>query len=146
MMREWVKPMDEALGIHFDVLPRSLQEVAGLVGLEAVSALVRHYAGSRVRVPRRSRPDHPLAACLGWEAMRRFCHLFGGEVLEVPRADGVRRRLRDREIVQLYDGGTPVRLLAKTYGLTERRIYYILNTTETNARPSRSSGAAVPFR
>ncbi|MBF0192097.1 MAG: hypothetical protein HQL99_13300 [Magnetococcales bacterium] len=111
-------------------LPESLQEVAGVIGVDGAFDLVQEYGGTRIFVPRKMREHHKLVASLGMERARRLAHHFGGETLSVVRNAELLRRTRNRQIVESYNTGVGVRQLARDHALTERQIYSILGKVQ----------------
>lgn len=110
-------------------LPKSLVEVAEVIGLPATRKLVETHGGTRVFVPRRLKTQHKLANLLGFEKARRLSAHFGGESLNIARAASIHRAKRNVNIVRCYDAGRRVPSLAQEHGLTERQIYTILSKT-----------------
>lgn len=109
--------------------PRSLIELKEVIGTNGVVRLVEGFGGVRVFIPKQLRDGHRLVANLGQEVAGRLSRHFGGETLSIPRAVRTLRRMRNREIVEQYNAGIPVRRLAMTFRLTERQIYTILGAS-----------------
>lgn len=108
-------------------MPESLREIQETLGPDVAQRIKNRFAGIRVFIPKRLAPGHRLVQLLGEENARRLSHHFGGETLFIPRDAKAERTRRNREIIVRYDAGTPVRLLAQIYRLTERQIYAILS-------------------
>lgn len=117
------------LGLAQDELPASLREIQEMFGSDVAMSIKKRFAGIRLFIPKRLSPQHRLISLLGEENARRLSHHFGGETLFIPRDAKSERNRRNREIATRYDAGTPVRMLAQIYKLTERQIYAILKST-----------------
>lgn len=66
-----------------------------------------------------------IAECIGIDAFKKLVYLCGGSMLYVPKCDSLVKALRDRNIQNEFNGEN-YRLLARKYGLTERRVRDIL--------------------
>lgn len=116
--------LDESL------LPGILRDIAALIGLPGMLALVEHYGGVRLYVPVRFDPDHALVKVLGHGAAAKLIEQYGGlDHFDVPRAvraiDAVRNAAIRAEYGELSQGQ-----LARRYRLTERQIRNILAGAE----------------
>lgn len=109
----------------------AFQDVAGLIGQEAATRLMAVHGGKdQLKVPSRFVPHNRqvsfLMGIIGEEATRTLIREYGGDRLYVP--SGARKRMndRDREIIARYDGGAGVNDLARSFGLSARRVRGIL--------------------
>jgi hypothetical protein len=110
----------------FALLPQSLQTMAEIVGMSGVLALVRAFGGVRLYVPSRLPDDHILIELLGRPAAERLAAEYGGQPhFDIPRAEGLLRAVRNRQIQADRAAGLSVRELALKYRLTERAIHDI---------------------
>lgn len=124
--------MAEPMRAVYEVdLPPVLAAIRELIGTEATLRLVEHYGGLHVDVPRRFQDDHPLVRVLGHEAAAAFVQRFGGTRPYIASLKGPLRVMRNIEISRRYEGGAPVRHLAREHGLSERQIWNILKRPET---------------
>lgn len=119
--------MDQAHPLLESQLPESLQSVRDIIGLEKTLELVGHCGGTRVFIPRSMRETHRLAQLLGLRAARQLSHHFGGECLSIVRGAPAQREMRNRKIIDQYNKGEKVADIARSFALTERRIYTILS-------------------
>lgn len=83
-----------------DSLPKSLQEIADVIGAEKALHLAKnwrkHYSGSEnkkayrtyIYIPQRVRMEHPLVQILGFEDAEKMVRHFGGEGLMVASCSG----------------------------------------------------------
>lgn len=71
-----------------------------------------------------------LAEVVGMPNAQRLCNHFGGERLYIPNLASQYRQERNKNIVKKYNGGSTVRELMREYGLSDRRVWEILKTTD----------------
>ncbi|HJA77675.1 MAG TPA: hypothetical protein H9774_12600 [Candidatus Desulfovibrio gallistercoris] len=105
----------------------------------AFTRLLRHYGGQSLRIPRRLPPEeHALRRTLGTDCLRRLMATFGGTVIYVPRCRLLLAAVRRIRLVRQFSrhtaagasGCAAVRQLARQEGLSERRIWQILKTSD----------------
>ncbi|HIJ85227.1 MAG: Mor transcription activator domain protein [Magnetococcales bacterium] len=114
-------------------LPESLMEIRETIGLNNTLKLVTNYGGTRVFVPKRIHDQHRLVNVLGLKAANQLSRRFGGESLTLVRGASALRASRNKEIIEQYSKGVRVADLARTFALTERRIYTILSGVSDQA-------------
>jgi Mor family transcriptional regulator len=68
-----------------------------------------------------------IAEVAGVEAAVRISLALGGNVVYVPALGDLHRLARDERIRREFRGGKTVRALSRSFGLTERSIWRILN-------------------
>jgi hypothetical protein len=106
-------------------LPKSLQEIADVIGLAEAILLASRLGGARFTVPGRAAHDHPLTLAIGQESATILCDYYRGDSLVIPnKSKFIGRRndvIRDR-----FAQGAKVMDLALSFGLTERTVYRIL--------------------
>ncbi|MBF0422318.1 MAG: hypothetical protein HQL73_04935 [Magnetococcales bacterium] len=117
------------LGVRF---PDSLKAICDAIGLDDTIKLVSTLGGTRVFIPKHIGAGHRLVHLLGWKAARKLSLLFGGECLSVVRGAPALRAQRNKEIIAQYNRGVRVADLARSFALTERRIYTILARDDGN--------------
>lgn len=119
------------LPIETRYLPGVLKEVAALIGLPATLNLVRAYGGTRIYVPTRFDPDHPIVKLVGHEAAAKLIQTYGGwEHFDLPKADIAVKAARDNQIRRDRGLGATQAQLAVRYSLTERQIRNICGPEE----------------
>ncbi|WP_018169111.1 Mor transcription activator family protein [Thioalkalivibrio sp. ALMg9] len=108
----------------YDCLPPQAAELADIIGLPALQALVDTAGGTTVHVPQPQylRDDHRLVQALGWSAARQLAQHYQRERVVVPRCVDALRAARDEEVRALTEAGWSARHLALRYHLTERQI------------------------
>lgn len=119
-------------------LPGSLGEVVDAIGIDAALRLVEQLGGTRLYVPERMTPNHPVVALLGHKHAYTLASQFGGDQIILPRCVAAMRALRDTAIREQRSGGASTKTLALKHGLTERQIYAILAGGEEQASPQQS--------
>ena len=121
-------------------LPAQVLEIAQVVGMPAALRLVGELGGTTWEFARGANRNGQikvaaLADIIGDEAAQRLTMRLGGETIYIPRCVAALRRLRDLEIhrqfVQAVREGVGARVvvaeLARTYKLSDRRIWIILD-------------------
>lgn len=120
-------------------LPRSVQEIADVIGRERALYLIgqlprcsppstRTGKGGEQRVimyvptERRLKPDHILVRLLGWNDAVKLCRHFGGEILQPGNCQEIYRRFRDRHIVRMVADGIPAKMVAEWMQVTDRHV------------------------
>lgn len=119
-------------------LPRSVQEIADVIGRERALFLVgqlprfkRRDAGHPewsggeqviLYVPRTLKPDHQLVRILGWHDADRLVRAFGGELLKPGTCSTVYRPFRDGAILRMLADGLPPSMVASWFGVSERHV------------------------
>lgn len=111
-------------------LPGSLNDVIDAIGIDAALRLVEHLGGTRLYVPERMTPEHPIVALLEHKQAYALAEHFGGDQIILPRCVAAIRAMRDDTIRQQRNGGASTKALAIKHGLTERQIYAILAAGE----------------
>lgn len=103
----------------------TLGSLTALLGSETLAKLSARFGGRRVYVPARLTAAHELAIVLGLEAAQLLSTHYAGHTLAVPMPqDAAARRQR---VVEMDAGGSTRAAIAESVGLTERRVYQILN-------------------
>jgi hypothetical protein len=114
-------------------LPRSVREIAEVIGVETTMRLInqlptcatpsnRHHAIPILYVPKRLSPDHRLVQILGWHDANRLVQHFGGEILAPANCADVYKAIRNRYIRELLALGYKPDLVADLIGMTVRNV------------------------
>jgi hypothetical protein len=102
--------------------PPILCEIADHVGEPAALALVVHFGGMEMFVPRTAGPEHRFTQVLGAERAAVFCAAFGGDKIAVPTA----RTLRSAKMAIIdaltTDSALGTSALAHATGVTARHV------------------------
>lgn len=117
-------------------LPAQLRQMAVSCGIAAVMNFIRWRGNTRYYVPRSALPDsHELVLRLGRQAADWLVGNYGGETMMVPRAVGLLRDQRNREIWALKDQGKSAAEIALLCGLHERQVWRIFAERPSDERP-----------
>ena len=105
----------------------------------ALHRLLEHCGGLTLRIPRRFPSEgHLLRALLPEPVLRRLLGAYGGTCLYIPRCARLARQVRQRELLGAFSRHTAagtssnaeVRFLARRYGITDRRVWQLLNALQ----------------
>lgn len=124
--------------IDINILPGVLREMTDLIGLPATMQIVQRHGGTRLWVPalvETLAPDHKLVKLVGMAAARTLSEQYGGETLEIPKAERALRAIRDKAIREQWPAKSQSQL-ATEYNLTERQVRTILSSIEQPKWPT----------
>lgn len=111
-------------------LPESLRFMLDVIPLDAVLALVRHYGGTSLFVPRNITKESALAKVIGFENARRLVWHYQTERLYVSNAYRLHRymetRQRNEAIVKAYSDGVETKVIARAHHISDRSVYLIV--------------------
>jgi hypothetical protein len=128
-------------------LPRSVQEIADVVGEEKALFLIGKLprchtpgksgrswdSGKRVGaervvmyVPKRLDLDHQLVRILGYVNAQKLVDAFGGEIMCPATCASIYKPFRDEHIVRVIQEGVPVNMAADWFQVSERHIKNLL--------------------
>jgi len=110
----------------------NIDDVCAVIGYAATRKLVAWYAGMRLYVPLRDRPDHPLRVLLGLPAYNALVREWSGQHLRLPTVDEDRRLARDREIAGLLHQGVADAEIAERFSVTAERVGQIRRALTSN--------------
>lgn len=114
-----------------DNLPKSIQDIAGVVGMAAALSLVKH-CGGRPDLIVPLKPEGKLwarlVAWMGLEAAEKFQQHFLGERINVPKCAAAVRAARNQKIIDDYEAGANMHALVDRYDMTVRQLRTILNS------------------
>lgn len=111
----------------------------GLIGREALLALIGACGGLSIPIPKRFPPASGPLCNLEPSAQEALVRYAGGTELYIPRCAGALREQMYQQIRAEYDAGARVQDLARKYQFTERWIYEVLG------RPSRETAQGALF-
>lgn len=119
-------------------IPDSIRDYIELCGLEATMGLVAAFGGRQIVVPVgrvKGATRAALVRAMGVDAAELFMKRYGGEYLTVAKCAAALRDIRDRQIVDDFNGGMSAARLAEKYGMCERNIKYRLKRVPGDALP-----------
>lgn len=115
--------MDE----KYSHLPQGAIDLIEVIGEEDAFAIMRHYGGRRLYIPRRYSNERVLASVISDKGFRTLCYQWGGICLEhVPSIKRHEQMLRNRKIFQESESGLSLTNLSKKYNLSVRTIIQVL--------------------
>lgn len=143
-------------------LPRSVQEIADVIGRDAalflIGQLPRAYSSCHpsgqviLYVPKTLKPDHPLVSLMGWNAAHKLVRAFGGEILQPATCADVYRDFRDRSIQRLLREGHSAKTLGEWFGVCDRHVRNLARENpqegshDNHGQGSRLQGAETKLR
>lgn len=137
-------------------LPRSVQEIADVIGTEQALYLVgqmpRFRNASRgnlqpvMYVPTRSRlnPKHELVRILGWNDAQALVGAFGGEILQPANCAEIYRAFRDRSIVRMHADGMKPAAIAELMDVSDRHVRNLVREKPQVDQPAANDNTPHP--
>ena len=116
-------------------LPRTVREIADLIGLDATLKLVDRYGGIGFYCAANPTESHPLSLLVGFAEAHRLATKFRSEYVKVPRCHKLILRARNAEICAEFQAGETAGSLARRHGMTERNIWKILRQSRVQDDP-----------
>jgi len=123
-------------------LPRSVQEIADVIGYHKALRLVRQLppCGNRERrrnlyvpKPHNLKPNHKMVKLLGWDDAMALCQEHGGRTMQPAECSYLERAvMKDREILNWRDLGYEPREIAKKLDMSEKWVTAVLDADEMN--------------
>ncbi|MDF7776892.1 hypothetical protein P1X14_16665 [Sphingomonas sp. AOB5] len=101
-----------------------LDEIAQVIGQEAVDLLISRLGGSCTYIPRSLGVHSPIAVIIGAKRAAKLAEFFHGRVLDLPKAHHRRQRALETAL-DLPDGMT-LKDVALSFDYTERGLYKML--------------------
>jgi len=110
-------------------LPKSVQQIADVIGSDKALRLVRQLppCGKRARrrnlyIPKPERLDvnHRLVTLLGWDDALALCHALGGQAVQPALCRYMERAMTNRRILDLRDLGWTVAEIADELKMSEK--------------------------
>lgn len=114
--------------LHVDAaaLPPALRELSKTLGDSAAVRLVGLAGGSRLSVPKKASPEHPIATALGYELFSKLVNAYGGEHIDIPKGDAYLRELRHDQVRRCREQGLTFDETAQVTGYTRRHVINIM--------------------
>lgn len=113
------------LRLPVQYLPSGLRIIADACGWDVMWKLWDNFAGGRLNVPKTPTDDNPIFVILNPDEATVFCREFGGEIVNVPKADAAKRAVRDKALRAERAAGVSTHLLCSKYNLSYRQIQTI---------------------
>lgn len=132
-MQQRNNPVDDEV---LKELPDSVKALVGMIGMENAIKLCQQQGGYPLEVPERETKmriimQAQIADAIGDKMAERVITIFAGQgKVYLPSLDALRRKARDRLIVQDYDqNGYNIRELVMKYQLSHKTIEKVLKRT-----------------
>ncbi|GAB4201929.1 MAG: hypothetical protein Tsb002_38620 [Wenzhouxiangellaceae bacterium] len=103
-------------------LPECTRLLIDLIGLELTMKLLNHYGGRHLYIPKRIHSRTALLRVVPQSQAVRLSRFFGGETLDIPKVDTIKRQFRDLAIAAATAAGASRAELVTHYGLSRRQI------------------------
>lgn len=113
-------------------LHKALRPIARRLGVPAAEAMVAHFGGTRIHVPKSWRAGHPLTA-VGDDLSKELAYHFAGEVLRIP-VTLTEPEARVAKAQELRKAGFTVNEIARALGLSHRAAQEHLSGTVVRGR------------
>jgi len=101
-----------------------LDEIAAVIGQEAVDLLIERLGGTRTYIPRTIGVHSPISVIIGARRAAKLAEYFYGRLLDLPKAH-LRRQRALETALELPDGMT-LKDVALSFDYTERWLYKLL--------------------
>lgn len=121
-------------------LPKSVREIAEVIGLETTIRLIsqlpvcqrpdRKLPTVMMYVPKKLPVDHELVRMIGYQDAMKLVRAFGGEILYPANCRHVFKRLRDDAMVRMVEMGARIDVVADLFGMTQRAVRDIMAKQE----------------
>ncbi len=105
------------------LLPPRLQEIAGVVGVDATLKLAAASGGLRLFIPAKIHAQHPIAKAIGIDKAKLLSRRYASECIALPRGQAYRRSLVRQRALERYYAGESARQVASDLELHEITIY-----------------------
>lgn len=141
--RRQMAPLPDYLVELVDVtrLPIQLRWLCRVIGMRAALDLAMAYGGTRIDVPARATPKHPLCEVIGYHALACLVEAVTmrnseGEAmrLDMTSVESVMRQLRRKQIAYMTERGSSEREVALATGYTQRSVRMIRAELRTQAQ------------
>lgn len=128
-------------------LPRSVQEIADVIGRERALYLIGQLPKTRVEskkwnavflyVPKQLKLTDNLLKILGWNDAMKMVNTFGGELIQLPACEYIYRDFMHRSMKRMNQEGMSIREIAELFGVSERTV-----ARHCNDKPQKDIAAA----
>jgi len=103
-------------------LPAVLRGLADGCGIVAALALAKLLGGTRLKVPRRAREDHPVSQACGHEALEWLVANHGGCAIDIPFGPHHQYKMLGATVALMTANGASARDIALKLGVTDRTV------------------------
>ena len=118
------------------LVPKVVLEMACVVGDSTTLRIVQAAPGCKVYIPLlpeaggkpHSAEQHAFAHLMDGKHWAKFCRVFGGQYMSIPKCQGLMNARRNASIIAEYDKQISINDLCMRYGLSHRQVQTVLNT------------------
>lgn len=114
--------MTDATGIEIDDMHGLLREVAEAAGVTAALRLAHVFGGTKVYIPHRIPPGHPLAEAAGAAAAQYLSDSYAGELVLIPLGTDADSAAKRRTIRERLAADVPQQRIAREVGCHIRTV------------------------
>jgi CRP-like cAMP-binding protein len=150
--RAHIAAIDEA-DVDLNFAPRSLRQLAQTIGIEAALKLTERLGGTYVIVPKHLKPvdgalsktAQALIEHIGAVAAAQLVMHYGGEQIELCKADSLLRQIRDKRIARmLADPSYTQQDIAMAADLSIRQVRRLQERLQETRLPQMITGDLFP--
>jgi hypothetical protein len=113
---------DSATDDIYALLPKRTAELIQVVGFEAAMALVHHYGGTHLNIPKKAKPNHKLTAVITLGSLEKLCAYYGGTPLEIDLCANIISQQKKLLIMADVKAGFSNAVVARKFNTTERNV------------------------
>lgn len=125
-----------------------MQELASVIGIDAVLVLVEHFGGTKLTLPKpNSQCDTAvkLGGLLSHSATQTLFRHYGGETVYIPLLSSENKAIRDARIYERYASGESVASITRSLTFVakpcEQTVYAIINRHKMSLSQIEPQGA-----
>lgn len=107
--------------IEIDLLPRLLQDLVGIIGLDSAYRFTQEYGG-QIKYIAKSPGRTSMRFHMAPEALKKVCYYYGGMTIEVPKIDHFHKQVRNLRILHALEAGCSRAQVARDFNLGVRQI------------------------
>lgn len=101
------------------------KEIEELIGREKAVVLIERFGGISLYIPKTPTPRTPLVLALGHALGTEICDRFPASTVEIPSRLSLDQSRRRAAVLRDIDSGRPHSKIARTHGITARRVRQI---------------------
>jgi len=117
-------------------LPGILNEIAEVLGSKIALMISDEFGGMKIYLAKWSgdegkqgRSISTLIKCIGENATKQLCQLYGGSHITIPSCKSLVKKMRDKAICTEVSRGVKREDIVRKYGISDRRIRSIVSNT-----------------
>lgn len=119
-----------------EALPASLREFVRVLGLTSTLRVLAVAQGGRITVPKKPQADDPWRAAMGDDAYLAMVKEYGGEVIDMPKADAFIVQIRHQQVRFYRQAGLTMDQVAVQTGYCKKWVINILHDRTLKRDPN----------